>query len=265
MKPAKSGLVSRPASLAWRAVQCKVWLALLWPLLWLQARHVRRVSPAFPDPPGQRLGTTGSGTALRLLVAGDSGAAAVGVATQGEGLCGQLVQALSLHHTVHWCVQASNGLDSPGLMALLQAMPGDRYDVVVLSMGANDATALHTPGHWALWQNEVAELIEQRFQPCMLIHSAVPPMHACRALPQPLRWFMGLWAVQMNHALASCLHQPSLRSMHWHPEQMLKTGMSADLIHPNAEGYAAWSATLLPHILAAATAAVPAPPATPAA
>lgn len=56
-------------------------LPLLWllgPLLWLQARHVRRVTPHMPEPPGLRAGTAGRGPLIRLLVAGDSGAAGVG-------------------------------------------------------------------------------------------------------------------------------------------------------------------------------------------
>lgn len=226
------------------------WLCLLWPVLWLQARHVRRVAPCLREPPGAREGVVGQGPRLRLLVAGDSGAAAVGADTQGEGLCGQLVQALSLHHTVHWCVQASNGLDSPGLARLVRDMPCSRFDIVVLSIGANDATDLQGPARWAQRQCGVADLIEQRFRPDLLLHCAVPPMHACLALPQPLRWFMGLWAQQMNQALASRLGNSTLRSMHWHPEQMIATGMAADRIHPNAKGYAAWAGVLLPYILA---------------
>ncbi len=236
------------------------WLCLLWPVLWWQARQVRREAPCLPEPPGAREGVAGSGPRLRLLVAGDSGAAAVGADTQHDGLCGHLVRALSLHHTVHWRVQASNGLDSPGLLQLLQDMPGARFDIVVLSMGANDATALQRPVRWAQQQNGVADLIEERFQPHLLMHSAVPPMHACQALPQPLRWFMGLWARQMNQALSLRLSDMRSRSMHWHPEQMMSSGMAADRIHPNASGYAAWAGTLLPHILARSAPAVAANP-----
>ena len=225
---------------------------VLWPVLWLQARRVRRADPCLPEPPGERAGECGQGPALRLLVAGDSGAAGVGADTQAEGLCGQLVRALSAHYTVQWHVLASNGLDSPGLLTLLRGMPRARFDVVVLSIGANDATDLQAPAGWAQRQSGVADLIQQRFEPGLLMHCAVPPMHACRALPQPLRWFMGLWASQMNRALAAHLIGPGSRSMHWHPEQMIAAGMAADRIHPNAQGYAAWAGTLLPHILARA-------------
>ncbi len=226
-------------------------LWLLGPLLWLQARHVRRVTPRMPEPPGHRTGTAGSGSLVRLLVAGDSGAAGVGAPTQDQALCGHLVRRLSRHHTVQWSVLAVNGLDSPGLLSLLQDAPCARFDVVVLSMGANDATRLCPPLQWAGWQSRLAELIDLRFAPSLLVHSAVPPMHACLALPQPLRWFMGHWARQMNHSLAGLVIEQVGRTMHWHPETTTTAGMAADGIHPSSEGYAAWADGLSRCILAA--------------
>jgi lysophospholipase L1-like esterase len=226
-------------------------LGALWPLLWLQAKYVRRTALLMPEPPGHRAGTTGQGTLMRLLVAGDSGAAGVGAASQEQALCGHLVRRLSSHHTVQWCVLAVNGLDSPGLLKLLQESPPARYDVVVLSMGANDATGLCAPKQWALWQNSLAELIADRFEPALLVHSAVPPMHACQALPQPLRWFMGRWARQMNAALASQLADPTRRTLHWHPESTTLAGMAADGIHPSSDGYSVWADGLCRRILEA--------------
>ncbi|MCE2658651.1 MAG: SGNH/GDSL hydrolase family protein [Rubrivivax sp.] len=225
---------------------------LLWlmaPLLWLQARQVRRDTSFMPEPPGHRAGICGSGTLVRLLVAGDSGAAGVGVTTQDQALCGQLVRRLSEHHTVEWCVMAVKGLDSPGLLKLLQDAPCGRFDVVVLSMGANDATGLCTPVQWARWQTRLADVIDRRFAPALLVYSAVPPMHSCRALPQPLRWFMGRWAWQMNHSLASVLIEHVGRIMHWHPDTTTTSGMAEDGVHPNADGYAAWADSLSERIL----------------
>jgi lysophospholipase L1-like esterase len=219
--------------------------------LWLQARHVRRVTPRMPEPPGHRVGTTGRGPLVRLLVAGDSGAAGVGAATQEQALCGQLVQRLGRHHTVQWCVLAVNGLDSPGLLKLLQDAPPARFDVVVLSMGANDATGLCSPMNWAQWQQRLADLIEVRFKPDLLVHSAVPPLHACRALPNPLRWFMGRWARQMNATLADQLVDQYRRTLHWHPETTTSAGMAVDGMHPSSAGYSVWADGLSRHILAA--------------
>jgi lysophospholipase L1-like esterase len=173
----------------------------------------------------------------------------VGAATQEQALCGQLVARLSQHHRVQWCVLAVNGLDSPGLHQLLQDAPCARFDVVVLSMGANDATGLCAPQHWARWQTRLAKLIDQRFEPQLLVHSAVPPMHACQALPQPLRWFMGHWAGQMNRNLSALLMGQTGRTLHWHPASTTTVGLSADGIHPSAEGYAVWADGLSEHIL----------------
>ena len=202
--------------------------------------------------PGLRAGTSGRGPPLRLLVAGDSGAAGVGAPTQEQGLCGQLVRCLSPHHTVHWCVLAANGLDSPGLLKLLEEAPSARFDVVVLSIGANDAAGLLNPLQWARWQDRLATLIDHRFRTAWQVHSAVPPMQACLALPQPLRWFMGRWARQMTETLAGMLAVPSARFMHWHPATTMTLGMSMDGIHSSATGYAFWAEDLSPHILASA-------------
>jgi lysophospholipase L1-like esterase len=186
----------------------------------------------------------------RVLVAGDSGAAGVGVATQEEALCGQLVYRLSQHHRVEWSVLAANGLDSPGLVKLLEGAPISRFDVVVLSMGANDVTCLCSPQRWVQWQTQLAELISHRFAPHLLVHSAVPPMHQCLALPQPLRWFLGRWALEMNLLLSDLLNGQQKRTMHWHPEATTSDGMAADGFHPSAHGYARWADELSQRILA---------------
>ena len=224
-------------------------LAALWPILWVQGRHVRRVTPRMPEPPGARQGRSGRGPLVRILVAGDSGAAGVGVSTQDQALCGQLVQRLGEHHTVEWRLLAVNGLDSPGLLKMLQDAPSCPLDVVVISMGANDATRLCSPQRWVQLQNQLADLIEQRFSPNLLVHSAVPPMHACMALPQPLRWFMGRWAHDMNRRLEALLSGQEKRTMHRHPETTTSVGLARDGFHPNSAGYTLWADGLSRHIL----------------
>jgi lysophospholipase L1-like esterase len=237
---------------AMRDWERRLLLALLGPIFWLQGKHVRRVTPRMPEATGSREGVSGHGPVCRVLVAGDSGAAGVGVATQDEALCGQLVHLLSQHHTVEWCVLAVNGLDSPGLVKLLEEAPMSRFDVVILSMGANDVTCLCTPKRWVQWQTQLAEIIAHRFAPNLIVHSAVPPMHACMALPQPLRWFMGRWACEMNALLSRLLFGQKTRTMHWHPKTTTSTGMAADGFHPSSHGYAQWADGLSKLILATA-------------
>jgi lysophospholipase L1-like esterase len=231
-------------------------LALLIPVFWIQSRQVRQRTPRLPEATGPREGQIGNGDPLRMLVIGDSGAAGVGVQVMDEALSGQLALLLSLDYNVEWSVIAVNGLDTPGMLAILENMPSAEFDVVVLSLGANDATNLCPPAQWSNMQDALAELIESRFKPRVLVHSAVPPMHACLALPQPLRWFMGRWALEMNRFLTESIRteQPNVtgkkckRSIHWHPASTTIDGMSEDGIHPSARGYAVWAQTLYSHI-----------------
>jgi lysophospholipase L1-like esterase len=147
-------------------------------------------------------------------------------------------------------VLAVNGLDSPGLVKLLEDAPTSRFDVVILSMGANDVTCLCSPQRWVQWQTQLAELVAHHFGPGLLVHSAVPPMHRCMALPQPRRWFMGRWALEMNSLLSGLLSGHQKRTMHWHPETTTSHGMAADGIHPSPQGYAKWADGLSQIILA---------------
>lgn len=216
-------------------------LTLLGPLLWMQGRYVRLVTPRLPEPPGAREGVVGHGPQLRLLIAGDSAAAGVGASSQEQALCGQLVGYLQPHCTVHWRLIAVKGLDSPGLLALLEETPFDDFDVVILSIGVNDVTKLVSPSRWLQWQNQLASVIQTRFRPRLLIHSAIPPMHGFTALPQPLRWFMGRWALEMNRQLQSSLLEPSRRTMHWPFRQVNPDALAADGFHPGPTGYAKWA------------------------
>jgi lysophospholipase L1-like esterase len=224
-------------------------LTLLGPLLWLEGKYVRHVTPKLPEPPGPREGTTGQGPRLRLLIAGDSAAAGVGAASQDDALSGRLVERLRPHFTVEWRLLAINGLDSPGLVKLLEEAPADRFDVVVLSIGVNDVTSLRSPSQWMQWQDQLANVIQLRFKPQLLIHSAIPPMHGFTALPQPLRWFMGRWALEMNRRLDARLSGKTERILHWPFQEAAAEGLAADGFHPGPVGYDIWAEGLSKVIL----------------
>jgi len=224
-------------------------LTLLGPLLWLQGKYVRLVTPRLPEPPGAREGTTGQGPELRLLIAGDSAAAGVGASSQDEALSGRLLGYLRPYCTVKWRLVAVNGLDSPGLVKLLDETPADRFDVVVLSIGVNDVTSLRSPSQWLRWQDQLTSVIQTRFRPQLLIHSAIPPMHGFTALPQPLRWFMGRWALDMNRRLEAALSGKTGRMLHWPFRDAASEGLAADGLHPGPKGYDRWAEGLSKVIL----------------
>lgn len=217
------------------------YLCALGPMLWLQGKYVRKVTPKLPEATGPRQGVRGHGPLLRLLIAGDSAAAGVGAASQDEALCGQLVQRLGQKFTVQWQLRAVTGLDSPGLATMLQSMDEQPLDVVVLSIGVNDVTNLMAPDRWVQWQERLAELIRVRYQPSVIIHSAVPPMHGFTALPQPLRWFMGRWALEMNFRLRKSIREDNRKFYQWPVPSDVSVGLATDGFHPGPLGYAAWA------------------------
>jgi lysophospholipase L1-like esterase len=71
------------------------------------------------------------------------------------------------------------------------------------------------------------------------------------ALPLPLRWFLGQWALEMNLLLSGHLFGNETRTIHWHPESTTSEGMAIDGFHPSSHGYAQWAKELSQHILAA--------------
>jgi hypothetical protein len=99
------------------------------PLLWLQGVYTRRKTVVLPEPPGPRSGRTGAGPMLRLLIAGDSAAAGVGVDHQDQSLSGQLKTLLEPHFDLHWELIARTGHTTAELLGRLQAEPPQRLNV----------------------------------------------------------------------------------------------------------------------------------------
>lgn len=216
--------------------------AALGPLLLLQGRHVRRVTPRLPEPPGPRAGLAGSGAPLRLLVAGDSAAAGVGAATQDEALSGRLVAALAARRALAWRLEATTGHTTADAHARLAALPAERFDVVLLSLGVNDVTSGIGRARWLARQAALADLVQERFAPRALLFTALPPMHLFPALPQPLRWYLGARAREFNAALADWLpRRPGCHLLRpdFDPDP---SHMAADGFHPGPGAYAAWAA-----------------------
>lgn len=181
----------------------------LGPLLLLQGRHVRRVTPKLPEPPGPRSGEIGEGALLRLLILGDSAAAGVGAQSQDQALSGQLVQALSPHFRVRWVLQAQTGITTAQTLQQLREQPAEAFDVVVTSLGVNDVTGNCSPARWLQNKAQLLSLLQQQYHAQLVLLSELPPMHRFPALPQPLRWYLGAQAQRYNRGLQTLLLQHS--------------------------------------------------------
>jgi lysophospholipase L1-like esterase len=214
------------------------------PVLTLQGRHVRRVTPRLPEPPGPRAGTEGAGPPLRVLLLGDSAAAGVGAASQAEALSGRLVGDLAASFCVTWALVARTGATTAGTVRHLATRPAEAFDVAVLSLGLNDVMSRRPIAQWLGDVGALAAMLRTRFAVRHLLLSGVPPMHRFPALPQPLRWYLGATARRYDRALADwaagqpdCEHLPLAFTA--------ETGqLAADGFHPGPSLYRQWSAEL---------------------
>jgi lysophospholipase L1-like esterase len=216
-------------------------LVVLSPLLLVQGKYVRRVTPKLPEPPGQRQGTEGVGAPLKLLVIGDSAAAGVGARSQSVALSGRLVKTLAMRCAVSWQLFAESGLATDELLDRLAAAPRQSFDVALISIGVNDVVAGRTTRRWTRALAKVVAMLQQDFGVRHVLLSELPPMHCFTALPQPLRWCMGLRAKRFNHVLAGFVGNTPQCTLVPLDYPMEAHFLAADGFHPGEPAYAFWA------------------------
>jgi lysophospholipase L1-like esterase len=221
--------------------------------LLLQGRHVRRTVALLPEPAGLREGAAGGGPLLRLLVAGDSAAAGVGAQTQDDALTGRLVVGLRDSFHVKWKLLAFSGATTADLLAHLEELPAEDFDVVVTSLGVNDVTGRRSLADWRRQQGQLIELLENKFRARHILLSGLPPMHRFPALPQPLRWYIGSRAQDFDRTLASLADRRARCEFVKLSYAMMDTeAMAADGFHPGPPIYGLWAAEVVRRIVARA-------------
>lgn len=230
----------------------------LLPLLIAQGRRTRRVTPRLPEARGLDHGIAGAaqgGAPFSLLAVGESPIAGVGVETHAEAITAQLanVLAIRLQRPVQWRACGINGITvSEGLQRLVPQIPEAAVDLLFVAFGVNDTTAFRRTAVWRSDLEQLLHALEQRCAPRFTLLSGVPPMSRFPALPQPLRWVLGMKARALDEvarrlaATASCtLHIPL--TLDPHADGM----MARDGYHPSASGCIAWAQALAEHYHAA--------------
>ncbi len=227
------------------------------PLLVAQAMLARTRLPKLPEPSGDRHGVIAamkqrSATApvLRLLIAGDSSAAGVGVVTQREALADQLARQLASASgaRVEWTLIAQSGLTTAQTLLLLQKSSWPQADLAVIVTGVNDVVE-QVPSHRAVQARDaLANHLRNARGVGHVVFSPLPPIHHFPGLPQPLRWAAGADARRHNAALrrwAASRADVSCVAM----EMPLNRGvMAADGFHPGAPVYRYCAAAIAEHI-----------------
>ena len=245
------GIASAGLRLAHPALALAFKLALT-PLLLTQAVRTRRRAPVLPEAAGSREGRAGRGRGrpLRLLVAGDSSAAGVGVAHQEQAVVGHLLRTLVAHRPgpIEWRLRARSGLTTRALLALLRSEPPPPADIAVVVTGVNDVIdqvpARRAVAHraalvdWLLGQGLAGHVV---FAP-------LPPMHQFPLLPEPLRSVIGADARRHDQALARWAASRGDVSVATIAIALTPETMASDGFHPGEPVYRACGEALGLHV-----------------
>lgn len=223
----------------------------LLPLLMLQGKHTRRVTPRLPEAGGPSsgiVGVTHRGTVFNLLALGESPVAGIGVATHDEAITGQLAHALSamLQCPVSWRAHGKNGVTaSEALKQVMPHIPEVPVDLALVAFGVNDTSSFRPVRRWRSDLLQLLAALDARCAPRQILLSGVPPVADFPALPQPLRWVLGLKAQALDLAAREvAAGMPHVLYVPLALNTQDRSMMARDGYHPSATGCAAWAQLL---------------------
>lgn len=227
---------------------------VLSPLLVLQAMLTRARLPRLAEADGERDGAVGSGRRLRLLIAGDSSAAGVGVVTQREALAGQLTALLAdaCGARVEWALHAKSGLTTAQTLELLRAQaPLPAFDIAVIVTGVNDVIDQIPSQHAVSAREALANWLRNAAGLQHVVFAPLPPVHEFPGLPQPLRWIAGADARRHDRAMADWAATRGDVSRVDIDLSLNRGVMASDGFHPGEPVYRQCAVAISRHIAAA--------------
>ena len=203
---------------------------LLFPVLLAQGMRTRRAALRLPEALGPREGLAGEGEPrFSVIGIGDSVIAGVGIDEMKDGLVASIAAAIHTRRDipVQWLARGENGAKLADLCESLRRTPLPPADMTVVSIGVNDVSGLTS---LIRWQMQVMDLMALLGPKRRVILLGVPPMEYFQALPQPLRWVLGIRAALLDK---------TLQQLGEYAEQVtwLNIGEKFDAGHLASDGY----------------------------
>lgn len=199
---------------------------------------------------------------LRLVLLGDSSALGVGVEHLADTIGGQLARMLaegtpgSPARHVHLSSVGVSGSRSTDLATqVARALLGERPDVAVILIGANDATSVRRPTEAAAYLGAAVRRL--RDAGVEVVVGTCPDLGAVRAIAPPLRQIAGWLGRRIGRAQARAVTSAGGTVV----DLARETGavfradagtLCYDGFHPSADGYRVWAHALLPAVVRAA-------------
>jgi lysophospholipase L1-like esterase len=221
----------------------RVVAVLLGPVLLPQARRLRRAIPRLPDAALPWHGEVPGADPVSILVLGDSTAAGVGAASQEDALPGNLARALAAEweRGATWRAIGENGATAADIVSRYLGPASERqYDIVFLSIGANDALTLRSRGAFRRDFRTILLRLRAVSPKALILVSSLPAFFRFEALPNPLRWALYLHSQSLEGAARRLARSEPGVIMSPPPPPYTPGFFASDLFHPSAQGYREW-------------------------
>jgi lysophospholipase L1-like esterase len=206
-----------------------------------------------------------SAPVLRLVLLGDSAAIGVGVEWLSDTVGGQLARLLAEgspesgeRHVMLSSVGVAGSRSTDLATQVARALLGDRPDVAVVLIGANDATGLRSPDESAAHLGAAVRRL--RDAGVQVVVGTCPDLGAVRSIAVPLRQVTGWLGRRVARSQAQAVTEAGGVVVDLGDETGAVFRADAgtlcyDGFHPSADGYRVWAHALFPAVERAAVAA----------
>jgi lysophospholipase L1-like esterase len=221
----------------------RVLAVLIAPILLSQARTTRRGMPHLPDAALPWSGTLPGEDPVRILVLGDSTVTGVGAQTQDEALAGNLARTLSVEweRGVSWRAIGEQGATSGDIVdRYLESAIDQQYDLVFVSIGANDALGLRSRGAFGRSFRIILRRLRAANPAALILVSSFPGFSQF-ALPNPLRWTLHLHAQSLEAVARRFVQNEPGMLMAPPAPRYTEDFFATDRFHPSPKGYRDWA------------------------
>ena len=194
----------------------------------------------------------GKGDPIRLLMIGDSSIAGVGVDDFADCVAGRTPHLLA-QKTGRAVTSRTSGNNSATAGQIrdhvLPNLERSIYDVIVVSIGVNDAKNFHSGRRFCKEFGTLIYALRARFPEATIIWSGIIDLGNIPALPAPLARILSIRSRILDHAGKTlCNERGALApDSNWQP---LPENFSIDGFHCSASGYKMWAEELAGYIAA---------------
>lgn len=222
----------------------RVLALLLSPVLRKQGEKMRTAIPWLPPAKLPWRGSVEGPDPFRLLVLGDSTAAGVGVKDPDHGLGGNLARVLAERtgRGVQWLALGQAGATSGDLRTrFLPKALTDEYDVVFLTMGANDVLGFRSRVDFRSDFRTILTSLRRRSPDARIVVANLPVFSWFTVIPNPLRWVLNLHALNLGDAAHREVARDAGAHMSPPPPDYSAGFFARDRFHPSEDGYRDWA------------------------